>query len=187
MITDQERIIRKSQGYDIGFEQNGKKYWINSNEWNEKKEEKLSQETGLKSFREQPGNRLVLYNPSYFEVCEMINCTYLHYIGEEEQDIPQPVNMSSCYEMFLDCELSRLDLSNWDVSNVVNMVEMFGHCANLKYLNLCNWNLKSSVNAYYAFAGCFEFLRIYRGLNSPEILQKIIEDSNEHLETLQAF
>ena len=42
MITQEEKIIRQAQGYDIGFEKDGKKYWINSSTWNKEPANKKS-------------------------------------------------------------------------------------------------------------------------------------------------
>ena len=36
--------------------------------------------------------------------------------------------------MFWDCKKFNSDLSNWDVSNVENMVEMFDGCKSLKQI-----------------------------------------------------
>lgn len=151
MITEQERIIRKSQGYDIGFEQSGKKYWINSNEWNEEKEKRLFQETGLKTFREHYRTRnLVIYDPKYFENKE----SHLGYIGSLEQDIPQPINMSSGRKMFSRCSLREINLSDWDVQNVIDVKGMFLSCHILQCVNLGNWNTVSLSDASYMFKGC---------------------------------
>ena len=181
MITEEERIIRKSQGYDLGFEHNGKKYWINTNNWNDEKEERLFLETGLKSFREESGNKnLVLYDPEYFEI-SWCSGWFLHYKGGRECNIPQPINASNTNLMFYYCvnltlvdlshwemskiidmesmfsyciNLTSLDLSNWDISNVKNMRTMFFACESIKSLDLCNWDVSEVENMDYMFAGC---------------------------------
>lgn len=152
MITQEERIIKESQGYDIGFEKDGKKYWINSNTWNEEKEKKLFEETGLRVFRESKGDKnLVFYDPEYFEV--QLG-TLLCYIGSREKDIPQPINMSSTYCMFSWCSLNSLDLSNWDVSSVKDMRSMFSKCSSLQSLNLANWDASAVREMGYMFYDC---------------------------------
>ena len=153
MITQEERIIRKSQGYDISFEKNGKKYWINSNTWNKEKEEKLFQETGLRAFREEAVDKnLVIYDPEYFEITSI---GYLHYIGSIEKDIPQPINMSNAFSMFEDCnEVQSLDLLSWDMSSVKDMGWMFEGCSSLQSLNIYNWDVSSVENTSSMFCYC---------------------------------
>ena len=157
MITEQERIIRKSQGYDLGFEHNGKKYWLNTNNWNDEKEKRLFQETGLKTFREYcEDENLVLYNPEFFKVANKTTHIYhLHYKGKYVSSIPQPINMSSCYRLFYECSyLPLLDLNDWDVSKIKDMQEMFRGCINLQSLNLNNWNVSNVKNMSDMFANC---------------------------------
>lgn len=157
MITQQERIIRESQGYDIGFEHNGKKYWINSSTWNAEKKEKLFQETGLRSFKECYGkHELVIYNPQYFRVIG--NC--LHYCGCVEDHIPQPINMSSAFRLFYDCRVETLDLSDWDMSNVLDVEHAFQNSRSLLSINLNNWDTTNLLDAAYMFAGCFSLKSI---------------------------
>ncbi len=46
--------------------------------------------------------------------------------------------------MFHGCTtLNRIDLSNWDVSHVSNMQNMFWRCSSLEYVNLSGWNFKN--------------------------------------------
>lgn len=151
MINEQERIIRKSQGYDIGFELNGKKYWLNSDTWNNEKEVRLFQETGLRSFRETTGNKnLVLYNPKYFSQVR----GSLLYIGTVEKDIPQPINMSSAYTMFALQKAIQFDLSSWDMSNVLCLYGMFSSCDNLQTVNLDGWDVKNVLEFNCMFIHC---------------------------------
>lgn len=189
MITEQERIIRRSQGYDTGFEFNGKKYWINSDTWNKEKEERMFSETGLKPFRETVGAKnLVFYNPEYFEIIlPGYLSSYLHYEGSREENIPQPLNMSSCRElfsartelrylnlsnwdmssvkdigsMFMGCKsLSSLEISTWDTSNVINMRSIFSNCTNLQSIRLSNWDVKNVINIAYMFYNCINLQTI---------------------------
>lgn len=185
MITEQERIIRESQGYDLGFEYNGKKYWLNTNDWSEDKEERFRQETGLCTFREIRGNKnLVIYDPGYFEVVEK----RLHYKGIQEENIPQPINMSSCYEMFHNCEeLISLDLSDWDVSKVVDTVAMFFGCAKLDALNLGDWKVSDGRFPAFMFFGCKNLISKYGSDDGYELLNRIITDSNNNLPSMNLF
>lgn len=155
MITEQERIVRRSQGYDIGFEYNGKRYWINSYAWNGEKEERLFQETGLRTFRETIGEKnLVLYDPQYFNIHLNCNVPYLHFHSRIEKNIPQPINMSSAFGMFYNSHVSELDLSDWDMSNVTYYLETFAHCASLTRLNLAGWDVHNVSNINNMFYGC---------------------------------
>lgn len=152
MITEQERIVRRSQGYDIGFEYNGKKYWINSSDWNVEKEERLFQETGLRTFREETGNNnLVLYDPEYFGIYNgLFSC--LAYTGRNEKSISQPINMSSGYRMFARFNKCKsLCLDDWDMSAVVDITEMFSDCTNLQSISLNNWDVKNITNMESVF------------------------------------
>lgn len=215
MITEQERVIRKSQGYDIDFEQNGKKYWINSNEWDKEKEARLYKETGLKTFREYYGEEnLVVYDPEYFEDQER----FLGYIGNREKNIPQPINMSSGWGMFSQCSLKGVDLSGWDMHNVISISRMFYECENLMYINMASCDFSNVRTMYAMFACCKKLKELYLPSNfknatkdatdelneiffrcdklyekygtviDSELLQKIIEDSNRsNLTQLKAF
>lgn len=165
MITAQEKLIKINQGYDIGFEKNGKKYWINSSTWNEEKEEKLFQETGLKSFRENTGNRnLVLYDPEYFVIPASFTehtgvtekCYFLAYQNKAQTNIPQPINMSSACHMFEDAMyIEYLDLSDWDMTNVKNMSNMFTNCQSLEELNLSGWSISGFKTIDSIFGWCY--------------------------------
>lgn len=216
MITEQERIIRKSQGYDIGFEHEGKKYWINLDTWNKEKATKLYEQTGLKSYNEGTGDHnLVLYDPKYFEVIDYYTPAFLHYVNSAKvvKDIPQPINMSSALSMFSTADVTSVDLSNWDTSKIVtyaemffaakslttvnlsdwnvfgvySMSDMFSECSILSNLILANWKTSESTTRFRMFIGCRELVEKYGIKNYDELLQKIIEDSNKSLGHLQAF
>lgn len=155
MITEQEKIVRESQGYDLGFELNGKKYWLNTNEWSAEKEKRFRKETGLCTLREGTGNKnLVVYDPEFFEVGSHDKHRYLHYKWSQRLNIPQPINMSSGYNMFLGCEDKHLDLSNWNVSDVVDMSYMFNLCEDLELISLEEWNVSNVISMSQMFADC---------------------------------
>ena len=55
--------------------------------------------------------------------------------------------------MFNGCSsLTKVDVSNWNVSNITNMSSMFAGCSLLKELNVSNWDVSNVTNMYYAFA-----------------------------------
>ena len=48
------------------------------------------------------------------------------------------------------------DISNWDVSNVVNMNSMFYKCESFNR-PLANWNVSNVTNMEFMFCGCISF------------------------------
>ena len=62
---------------------------------------------------------------------------------------------SSLFGMFSGCEnLSTIDLSNFDTSNVTTMVSMFYDCSSISNLDLSNFNTKNVTSMGYMFYGC---------------------------------
>ena len=59
--------------------------------------------------------------------------------------------------MFNNCyNLTTLDLSNFDTSNVTTMNSMFGSCENLYALDVSNFNTSNVTNMGYMFDSCYE-------------------------------
>ena len=57
--------------------------------------------------------------------------------------------------MFDTCgDLESLDLSGWNVSNVVDMRCMFYYCVNLKSLDLSGWNTSNVSRISHMFHNC---------------------------------
>lgn len=57
--------------------------------------------------------------------------------------------------LFLDCSsLERLDLSNWDVTNITEIHCIFRNCKRLKKIKFTGWNLKNIEQIFYMFDGC---------------------------------
>lgn len=57
--------------------------------------------------------------------------------------------------MFFYCDkLSALNMSNWDVSNVGNMCNMFAAAGNLTTLDVSNWNVGNVTNVVNMFRQC---------------------------------
>ena len=66
-------------------------------------------------------------------------------------DVSKVENMQ---EMFEGCEnFTGKGLENWDVSNVLNMEYMFRICKKLN-CDLSNWNVSNVKNMYNMFYGC---------------------------------
>ena len=62
-----------------------------------------------------------------------------HNIDISQWDVSHVKNMS---EMFYDCENFNCDLSNWDVSNVKDMSKMFVRCYKFKS-DISNWDISN--------------------------------------------
>ena len=58
--------------------------------------------------------------------------------------------------LFKNCKFSELpDISNWNTSNVINMVSMFEGCSSLKSLpDISKWNTSNVKDMRYTFKGC---------------------------------
>ena len=64
------------------------------------------------------------------------------------------VNEMDC--MFKGCENFDCDLSNWDVSNVTTMIEMFYYCKKFTGKGLENWNVSKVKNTDDMFDNCIK-------------------------------
>ena len=69
-------------------------------------------------------------------------------------------------EMFHNCnELTSIDLSNFDVSNVVYMSGMFYYCFRITALDLSNFDTSNTVFMAWMFAGCEKLTTIKGVIN----------------------
>ena len=82
----------------------------------------------------------------------------LYYIGDGK-NIRNPKGNESCLEMFSGCDLSTLDLSNFDTHEIVDMSYMFYDCTNLEALDLSNFKTNMVTRMAYMFGNC-ESLRV---------------------------
>lgn len=56
------------------------------------------------------------------------------------------------YSVFAGCSsLTELDLSNWDISKFNSLREMFNDCTNLRNVFMLNWNSSNCTSTYRAF------------------------------------
>ena len=63
--------------------------------------------------------------------------------------------IKDCGFMFYNCKnIIKIDLSNFNSSNVVNMEKMFFLCTNLININFLNFETKNVTNMNYMFFGC---------------------------------
>ena len=81
--------------------------------------------------------------------------TEFEYIDVSEWNVSNVENMQ---DMFYNCQLLKeIDLSNWDVSNVTNMSTMFVDCRNLKSVgDLSNWDVSNVEYMNHMFDDCKE-------------------------------
>ena len=63
-------------------------------------------------------------------------------------------NVTNMQNMFMYCNEFNCDLSNWDVSNVTNMNSVFYCCVSFTGKGLENWNVSNVENMEGMFYGC---------------------------------
>ena len=66
-------------------------------------------------------------------------------------------NVKNMAHMFDGVQNFNCDISNWNVSNLINGFYMFYGCKNFTGKGLEKWNLKNCKNMGYMFAGCKKF------------------------------
>ena len=81
--------------------------------------------------------------------------TQFKYIDISDWDVSSVTNMLS---MFYKCNTLKSvgDISYWDVSNVTNMAYMFTDCVNFNQ-NISRWNVSRVTDMSYMFYGCVNF------------------------------
>ena len=99
----------------------------------------------------------VEYDDTEFEIAKdngPYGASYLHYVGTGGV-VKNPKGNISCYKMFSDCKKVKvLDLSNFDTSNVTDMISMFLHCSSLVELNLQGFVTNNVSDMASMFNGC---------------------------------
>ena len=71
-------------------------------------------------------------------------------------------NLKDCSYMFRGCyNITSIDLSSFDSSNVTSMKYMFGKCANLETINLNNLNTQKVTDISYMFNSCSSLTKIH--------------------------
>ena len=72
--------------------------------------------------------------------------------------------------MFDSCEsLTKLDLSNFDTSNVTNMLWMFYRTLNLTDLNISSFDTSNVTNMSNMFCGCAVKSLVLRHFNTSKV------------------
>ena len=70
-------------------------------------------------------------------------------------DYINDTKLTNMAEMFNGCtNLTTLDVSNWDTSNVTNMGSTFNNCFNLQTLDVSNWDTSRVTDMGAMFFGC---------------------------------
>ena len=83
---------------------------------------------------------------------------YNVYIGSESGKVYAPIN---CYMYFSNLTNAiKIDLSNFDTSNVKDMKYMFSNCTSLKSLDLSNFNTSKVTNMEAMFFNCKSLSKI---------------------------
>ena len=78
--------------------------------------------------------------------------------------------------MFDGCKnLTSLDLSGWNTSNVNNMNSMFRYCSHLTSLDLSGWDLNRVIDMSVMFRYCTSLKRIRMVGCSEKTINKIKE------------
>ena len=84
---------------------------------------------------------------------QLINYAFKHNIYDLNFiDTSKITNMSN---LFINCEYN-IDVSNWDVSNVTNMLAMFYCCYDFN-CDLSKWDVSNVTNMYSLFRRCNKF------------------------------
>ena len=69
--------------------------------------------------------------------------------------------ITTCAFMFYSCSnLTNIDLSSFDTTNVTNMADMFYSCSNLEKVNLSSLDTRNVTNMYYIFSQCSKLTNI---------------------------
>ena len=62
--------------------------------------------------------------------------------------------VTSMSQMFYNCKVEELNISDFNTSNVTNIQSMFNGCNSLTSLDLSNFNISKVTNMYFMFNGC---------------------------------
>ena len=89
-----------------------------------------------------------------------------HNIKIDQWDVSNVINME---DMFFGCKNLECDISKWDVSKVTNMQSMFVRCENFN-CDLSNWNVSNVEDMYYMFYKCNKFNSDISGWNVSNVI-----------------
>ncbi len=103
-----------------------------------------------------------IYNFNCIDTSEITDMSHLFYnesfkhinFDVSDWDVSKVEKMDN---MFNGCELFDCDLSKWDVSNVLSMISMFFNCKNFTGKGLENWNVSKVETSSFMFCSCENF------------------------------
>jgi len=157
--------------------------------------EKLRLNRNFKNYSETPTTRLelikILYkrlsenrhrtiNLNDIDVSKIDDMNLLFANGFISSDILKPFreidisewnvsNLVNAEKMFKDCKNINFDLSSWDVSNLKNGYGMFNGCESFN-CDLSRWNIENLENANSMFFGCKNFNSDLSGWNTKNLI-----------------
>ena len=88
---------------------------------------------------------------------------YKYYFNKEDNSVELILNetINNCENMFRDCSnITEINLSNFNTSQVTNMSFMFSGCSNLISINLSNLDTSQVINMSYIFYDCYSLTYI---------------------------
>lgn len=147
---------------NLTFELDGKTYFLNVNsEWERKRVKAEVNANSLAKydwFKEETGEKhWVFYNTKMYEICNF----YLHYKEDSVLAPIIPINATSCCRMFHDYEeLTQLNLSNFNTSQITDMSGMFRKCEALTELDLSNFDTSQVIDMSHMFEYCESLTQI---------------------------
>lgn len=172
-VTDEIIAAMKARGFDIYVYRNNKDIFINSNDWDEDKENRLYEEYGLRTFREQIGDcNLVIYDPKFFKVIEnlWLDEEILVYRGPDTGEVEFLTNCSSMKAMFQSLSRCEVDFSECDLSNISCIVQAFA-MSGISKLSFGKQNLYK-INVFdNVFSDCVNLEVVdFRGVQLPNVI-----------------
>lgn len=172
-ITDNVLKAMRARGFDVYIYRNGKDIFINSNDWNEDKENRLYEEYGLCTFREQTGDcNLVIYDPEFFEVYDdvWLGDKILVYCGSNTGEVEFPTNCSSMKAMFQNLDRCEVDFSMCDLSNISCITNAF-EMSNVNKIFFGKQNFYKLTMFEGAFNNCINLETVdFRGVQLPNVI-----------------
>ena len=97
-----------------------------------------------------------IYDLNFIDISEITDMSMLFRYSDYNFDVSDwdVSNVTDMNNMFYCCNNFNCDLSNWDMSNTLRINEMFYGCKNFEGKGLENWKLEKTLFYYNIFAGC---------------------------------